>query len=101
MIPIHPDDILIFNEITVAMRLVAKKYDLPLKSISGLPMPASGMADRMGDCSSSGNIRLVLRCTVNGEWCDAPLNPDEIYDTAAHELAHLKFMNHGLDFHSK
>jgi hypothetical protein len=98
MMPIHPDDILIFTEVSAAMRRVAKKYNLPLKSATGFPMPKSGLADRMGDCNSNGDIRIVLRCTENGQWCDAPLSPTEIYDTAAHELAHLKYMNHGEEF---
>lgn len=95
---IHPDDILTFKEVSEQMWRVAKKYDLPLRSISGLPMPRSGMADRMGDCNASGHIRLVLRCTVDGQWCEEPLSPGEIRKTAAHELAHLRHLNHGQDF---
>lgn len=95
---IHPDDILVFREVTTAMEQVAKQYGLPLRKVEGLPMPKSGMANRLGDCSHSGTIRLVLRCTEDGEWCDAPMSPDEIWRTAAHELAHLRFMNHGLEF---
>ena len=95
---IHPDDVLAFKEVVEAMRRVAAKYELPLKTVTGLPMPKSGMADRLGDCSPSGNIRLVLRCTENGQWCDEPMSPKEVWDTAAHELAHLRFMNHGQEF---
>ena len=98
MIPIHPDDVLLFKEVTDVMRRVAKIYELPLRSISGYSMPKIGMADRLGDCAYSGDIRLVLRCTVDGQWCDEPLNPEEVWKTAAHELAHLRFMNHGLEF---
>jgi hypothetical protein len=98
MMTIHPDDILTFTEVTAAMRRVAAKYDLPLKTISGLPMPKSGMANRLGDCAWSGDIRLVLRCTVDGEWCSDPISPDVVWDTAAHELAHLRHMNHGEAF---
>lgn len=95
---IHPDDILTFKEVTDAMRRVAAKYELPLRTITGLPLPKRGMFDRLGDCAYSGDIRLALRCTENGQWCDEPINPDIVWDTAAHELAHLKFMNHGPDF---
>lgn len=94
VMPIHPDDILLFTEVSSAMKRVAKEYGLSLRSIKGFPMPKVGMADRMGDCNGSGDIRLVLRCTENGEWCDAPLDPEEVWDTAAHELAHLRHMNH-------
>ena len=95
---LHPDDLLFFNEVSSAMRIVARNYGLPLKSIDFLPMPASGMADRLGQCSPSGHIGLVLRCTVDGVWCDAPLSPNEVWDTAAHELAHLCHFNHGTSF---
>lgn len=98
---IHPDDILVFKEVCDAMFRVAKVYSLPLKSISGMKMPLSGMSDRLGDCSYDGNIRLVLRCTVNGEWCETPCSPDQIWETAAHELAHLRHFDHSpafLDF---
>jgi hypothetical protein len=98
MMTIHPDDILLYTEVVGAMRRVAAKYGLPLRNITGYPMPEAGMADRMGDCSSTGDIRLVLRCTVNGAWCEMPLSPEEVWDTAAHELAHLKHLNHGLEF---
>lgn len=95
---IHPDDILLFKEVTDAMRVVAKKYDLPLRSITGLPLAPYEMFNRMGDCSHSGDIRLVLRCCENGAWCDEPMSPSEVWDTASHELAHLRHMNHGLEF---
>jgi hypothetical protein len=97
-LPVHPDDLLFFNEVAEIMRKVAKLYDLPLQSITGYPMPQKGMANRLGDCSANGHIRLVLRCTVNGEWCEEPMSPAEVWDTAAHELAHLRHFDHGLKF---
>jgi hypothetical protein len=93
---LHPDDLIFFNEVTGAMKRVAKQYDLPLRSITALRMPKDGMADRMGDCSSSGDIRLVMRCTVDGEFCEEPLSPEEVWETAAHELAHLMHMAHNV-----
>ncbi len=95
---VHPDDLLFFHEVANAMRHVAKQYDLPLRSVTHLSMPKSGMADRLGDCSHTGDIRLVLRCTVDGAWCDDPMSPDEVWETAAHELAHLRHMDHGVPF---
>lgn len=98
MMNVHPDDLLLFHEVSKAMKKVAQAYELPLKSITGYPMPASGMADRLGDCSADGHIRLVLRCTVDGAWCDEPCSPEQVWDTAAHELAHLRYLNHGVAF---
>lgn len=95
---LHPDDLLFFQEVEHAMRRVAKNYDLPLRSITPLPMPVKGMADRLGDCGATGDIRLVLRCTIDGEWCNEPMSPEQVWDTAAHELSHLRHFNHGLAF---
>lgn len=97
-IPLHPDDLLFFNEVADVMRRVAKHYDLPLLEISAMPMPSKEMADRLGDCDSSGRIRLVMRATVDGAFVDAPRSPEALWKTAAHELAHLRHMNHGEAF---
>ena len=97
-VPLHPDDVMFFHEVHAAMRRVAKAYKLPLKSVVPMTMPERGMADRLGDCSQSGDIRIVMRCTIDDEFCTAPLSPNEVWDTAAHELSHLKHANHGAAF---
>lgn len=95
---LHPDDVLFFAEVTDVMRRVANHYDLPLTGVQPLPMPRAGMSDRWGDCNGSGLIRLVMRCTVDGHFCEEPCSPEEIWKTAAHELAHLRHLNHGAEF---
>jgi hypothetical protein len=97
-LPLHPDDLLFFQEVSAAMRRVAKAYGLPLRSITHLPMPEEGLSDRLGDCNGAGDIRLVMRAAENGEWADAPRTPEKVWETAAHELAHLRHMNHGHAF---
>lgn len=97
-IPLHPDDVLLFNEVAAAMRRVARKYKLPLRAVEAFPMPDRGMADRLGECRSDGTIRLVMRATVDGQFCDEPRTPEDIWRTAAHELAHLRHFNHGEAF---
>lgn len=94
----HIDDLLFFNEVVTAMVAVARAYELPLRMVSHLAMPKTRMADRMGQCDSTGHIQLVMRCTVDGQWCDEPMSPKKVWDTAAHELAHLRHMNHGVHF---
>jgi len=96
-IPVHPDDVLFFKELEEVAWKVAKHYDLPLTSIVGFPMPEKEMADCLGDCSTSGQIRLVLRCTVDGQFVDAPRTPESVWKTLAHELSHLRYFRHGLE----
>lgn len=92
---LHPDDVLFFNEVRTAMFRVAKKYELPLVSVEPYKMPSKAMADLLGCCSASGHIQIVMRATVDGQFCDEPRTPDKVWDTAAHELAHLRHFNHG------
>lgn len=96
---LHPDDVLFFNEVRTAMMKVARSYGLAVRSIEPLAMPEAGMAGRLGDCDASGAIRLVMRATVNGEWCAEPRTPELVWRTAAHELAHLRHFNHGVGHH--
>lgn len=95
---LHPDDVLFFHEVKRAMWNVATKYNLRLRSITPMPMPEKDLIDSLGDCNSSGDIRLVMRATVDGQWVNAPRSPKDVWSTAAHELAHLKHMNHGEKF---
>jgi len=110
---LHPEDVLFFAEVAAAMRRVASNYELPLRSISPLPDAHLDLdTDRWGDGDSMGNIRLMLRPKVvltapgvepRGSrinpgsdllWADAPLSPAVIWENAAHELAHLRHLDH-------
>lgn len=96
---LHPADQPLFLRIASAMRSVAKWYDLPLASISGHP-DGSYTASPLGDCSSHGRIRLVMRGKLaDGSWDVEPRREADVWGTAAHELAHLRHMNHGVAFH--
>jgi len=51
---------------------------------------------RFGSCDSDGMIRIRLRNRRNGNY----LKYSSLVATLCHELAHLRFMNHGLEFRS-
>jgi hypothetical protein len=95
---IHPDDVLLFEEVRAAMFRVAKKYRLSLSSVSPEPRPEHASA-YLGVCwSGSGAITLTLRGMDGGVWAKEPRRPEDVWDTAAHELAHLRYPNHGAAF---
>jgi hypothetical protein len=92
---IHADDLATFNEVRAAMWTVARQYKLHLRSVTAHPKPEAPSC--LGDCDSHGNVRLVLRFTVKDQWTEAR-RVEDVWKTAAHELAHLKHLNHGLAF---
>lgn len=92
---LHPEDVLLFAEVASAMRRVANKHGLNLRSVGHLPDEKVGFdTDRWGDCDRHGNIRLLLRAKVNGQWTTERLSDEEIWRVAAHELAHLRYYEH-------
>lgn len=68
-------------------QLLADRHALPLRNVS-IGDPRS----RWGSCSSTGDIRYSWRLIL------AP--PYVRLATVAHEVAHLKHMHHGPDFHA-
>ncbi|MEN6605890.1 MAG: hypothetical protein ABFD60_01505 [Bryobacteraceae bacterium] len=94
---LHPDDVLLFHEIAAAMRQVSKRYNLKLHDVAPHPQPEYATAP-LGDCSIDGHIRLVMRGMTAGKWDDEPRREQDVWNTAAHELAHLRHFNHGIQF---
>lgn len=93
---LHPDDVLLYNEVVTAAKRVAKEYNLPLKGIEPIADPKPENAS--GYCWRDGMIRVGLRIKVDGVWAEEPLPALDVWDTMAHELAHLKHFNHGTAF---
>jgi hypothetical protein len=94
---LHPEDIQTFLDVTLAMKRVAAKYKLPLLSIEAEPDPDYARAP-LGRCFHNSHITLTLRGKTNGVWDKVPVSREEVFKTAGHELAHLKYPNHGLAF---
>jgi len=95
---IHPDDVLLFEEVRTAMFRVAQKYGLTLRSVTPHPEPEYRSAP-LGDCATwSGDIRLTMRGMERGTWDPEPRRLDDVWRTAAHELSHLRHPNHGVAF---
>lgn len=94
---LHPDDVLFFHEVVATMKRVAKHYDLPLRTIAPVPEPEFATSS-LGYCSATGDITLTLRGMRNGVWDEEPRREEDVWNTAAHELAHLRHFNHGVAF---
>lgn len=94
---IHPDDVMLFDEVSAAMWRVAKRYDLPLKKILTTPDPDHARA-YLGTCDHDGAVCLTMRGMDDGVWAAEPRRAEDVWKTAAHELAHLRHMNHGPAF---
>lgn len=96
--PIHANDLRLLKTVTDAMEYVAKEYGLPLKSVRPSDDAEYATAN-LGTCSKSGDIQITFRGKTGGVWEEKALPEQEVWDTAAHELAHLRHFDHGVEFH--
>ena len=70
---------------------LAERYRLPLLSVDA---ESSRVRSRYGICYEDGSIRIRLRNLTTGEL----LRYSGMVDTLCHELAHLRYFNHGRQF---
>ncbi len=70
---------------------IARRFGLPLKKVLAEP---SGVVARYGSCTRDGTVRVRLRHARTGR----PLRYSSLIDTVCHELAHLRFFDHGIHF---
>ena len=95
---IYPDDVPLFVEIATQMRTVAHQYGLHLRKVSHTVKP-SLKTSALGTCDASGHIHLTLRTKDSkGNWMAEMMSVDRVWEVAAHEMAHLRHMNHGDQF---
>ncbi len=72
-------------------RRLAYAFRLPLR---GLEAERANVSRRYGVCYSDGSVRIRLRHAKTGRL----LKYSSLVDTLCHELAHLRYFNHGARF---
>ena len=70
---------------------LSRRFNLQYKSIEA---ERANVKNRFGVCYSDGVIKIRLRHSVNGR----PLKYSSLVNTLCHELAHLRYFNHGERF---
>ena len=71
--------------------LLARAHDLPLRSLHA---ERANVKRRYGVCYDDGSVRIRLRHVRTGEL----LKYSSLVDTLCHELAHLRYFDHGPRF---
>jgi predicted metal-dependent hydrolase len=90
---IHKKDAALFAYVVTAMKVYADKFQLPLVSIK--PLERKNCARYFGRCSTGGKIRVRVRdARKDGGGWKGRDEPYQIIDTMAHELAHLRTVEH-------
>jgi hypothetical protein len=89
--PFHHDDHAVLSTLERDARRLAARFGLRLAS---LDRESPRVKRRYGSCDSDGVIRIRLRNRRNGDY----LKYSSLVATLCHELAHLRFMDHGLEF---
>ena len=70
---------------------IARRFGLRYKEIAA---ERANVKRRYGVCFADGSIRIRLRHTLTGR----SLKYSSLVNTLCHELAHLRYFNHGLRF---
>lgn len=71
--------------------LLSRRFNLQYESIEA---ERANVKNRFGVCYSDGVIKIRLRHAVSGR----PLKYSSLVNTLCHELAHLRYFNHGERF---
>lgn len=81
-------------------RICGKRFDLKYRSIEIFADDDPDRKNTAGMCTPDGEIYLTVRQGIRGRFETI----EELIDTVTHELAHLRFFDHGPKFkrfHSK
>jgi len=90
---LHPEDVGLFREVEKAAFAVARHFHLPLKIIEPKRRPHPG--GTTGVCYlGEGRCGIVFRFRIGEKWYPKPLSKEQVFDTVAHELSHLRYPSH-------
>jgi hypothetical protein len=96
----HPSDIKVYEKLNRVANFVAKKENLGRVYVKPKKHPYPGRP--AGHCWSDGTIKMLVRLKWrrNGswEWAEKRDSDASTIDLLAHELGHLKHMNHRPEF---
>jgi predicted metal-dependent hydrolase len=81
----------LIDRLSVDAGRIAAPFGLRYKSLAA---ERANVKNRYGVCFSDGEIRIRLRHVTTGR----PLKYSSLVNTLCHELAHLRYFNHGLRF---
>lgn len=91
---VHPEDRPLADYIARRAGEVALAHDLPLKIVEHKRRPHPD--GTTGLCYvNEGRVSIVIRRRTGKVWADRHRDPDDIVQTTCHELAHLRYVNHG------
>jgi hypothetical protein len=90
---LHPDDVALFVKTRDVAFAVARRYALPLRGFN--PMPDPEAPAETGLCAIRAKvIWITYRFKVGGQWLETPRAERDVWQTVAHELAHLRVKAH-------
>ena len=97
---LHEDDRETYSQCEVIARETAKRFKIKLKTFEPKRHP---IYKSMGICYyEQARIAIVFRYRVKTQagqvWFSIPISISEVLDTVGHELAHLRYPNHGKRF---
>ncbi len=81
----------LLDRLNLDARRIAARFGLRYRSIEA---ERANVKSRYGVCYSDGSIRIRLRHATRGR----PLKYSSLVSTLCHELAHLRYFNHGPGF---